>query len=191
MVNCDQAPAAVYQRLLEHFRSNQEAGERRHQRPAQHHAIPRLLATAPHDVWTWDLTKLPLVRRGVYLSLYVVLDLFSRFAVAWMVSRKENSALATQLMAEASARYQHHHSGLAGFTPEQVFTGRYKAVAIVKQNTLDERYALNPEHFVKGRPIVAMPPLSVAINPIVPNEDGSIIDARVNLPTLRAAGYTK
>ncbi len=190
-MNCDQAPAAVYQRLLEHFRSNQEAGERRHQRPAQHHAIPRLLATALHDVWTWDLTKLPLVRRGVYLSLYVVLDLFSRFAVAWMVSRKENSALATRLMAEASARYQHHHSGLAGFTPEQVFSGRYKEVAIVKQNTLDERYALNPERFVKGRPIVAAPPLSVAINPIVPNEDSSIIDARVNLPTLRAAGYTK
>jgi transposase InsO family protein len=44
-------------------------------------------------------------RRGVYLPLYVVLDLFSRFAVAWMVSRKENSALATQLMAEATARY--------------------------------------------------------------------------------------
>ncbi len=220
------------------------------------------------------LTKLPLVRRGVYLSLYVVLDLFSRFAVAWMVSRKENSALATQLMAEATARYlitpdqltihqdrgspmiahgyldhmkeldvtcshsrprvsndnafsesqfktqkyqpdypgrfenvgharawceayfdwynyKHHHSGLAGFTPEQVFTGRYKVVAIDKQNTLDERYALNPERFVKGRPIVAMPPLSVAINPIVPNEDGSIIDNRVNFPTLRAAGYTK
>tara|TARA_B110000285_G_scaffold6729_1_gene6925 strand:+ start:831 stop:1004 length:174 start_codon:yes stop_codon:yes gene_type:complete len=57
----------------------------------------------------------------VYLSLYVVLDLFSRFAVAWMVSCKENSALATQLMAEASARYQHHHRGLAGFNPEQLF----------------------------------------------------------------------
>ena len=80
---------------------------------------------------------------------------------------------------------------LAGFTPEQVFTGRYKVVAIDKQNTLDERYALNPERFVKRRPMVAMPPLSVAINPIVPNEDGSIIDNRVNFPTLRAAGYTK
>ena len=62
----------------------------------EHHAIPRLLATGPHDVWTWDITKLPLVRRGIYLSLYVVLDLFSRFVVAWMVSRKENSALAKQ-----------------------------------------------------------------------------------------------
>ena len=67
------------------------------------------------------LTKLPLVRRGVYLSLYVVLDLFSRFAVAWMVSCKEDSALATELMAEASARYQHPHRGLAGFNPEQLF----------------------------------------------------------------------
>ena len=115
---CDQPPAEVYHRLLEQeqylcsvstmhrlLRSVQETGDRRNQRPAQHHAIPRLLATGPHDVWTWDITKLPLVRRGIYLSLYVVLDLFSRFVVAWMVSRKENSALAKQLMDEATARY--------------------------------------------------------------------------------------
>jgi putative transposase len=51
------------------------------------------------------LTKLPLVRRGIYLSLYVVLDLFSRFVVAWMVSVKENSALSRQLMDGATARY--------------------------------------------------------------------------------------
>jgi len=115
---CDQPPAEVYQRLLEQdqylcsvstmhriLRSLGENGERRQQRPAQHHAVPRLLASAPHDVWTWDITKLPLVRRGIYLSLYVVLDLFSRFVVAWMVSRKENSALSKQLMDEATARY--------------------------------------------------------------------------------------
>ncbi len=53
------------------------------QRPAQRHAVPRLKACAPHEVWTWDITKLPLIRRGIYLSLYVVLDLFSRFAVAF------------------------------------------------------------------------------------------------------------
>jgi len=115
---CDQPPVQVYQSLLEQqrylcsistmhrlLRSRKQNGERRDQRPAQHHAIPRLLATRPHEVWTWDISKLPLTRRGVYLSLYVVLDLFSRFVVAWMVSRKENSALATQLMEEASARY--------------------------------------------------------------------------------------
>ena len=284
---CDQPPFAVYQRLLEEnqyhcsvstmhriLRSQKATGERRNQRPAQQNAIPRLLSTAPHDVWTWDITKLPLVRRGVYLSLYVVLDLYSRFVVAWMVSVKENSALATQLMTEATARYRikpgqltihqdrgspmiahgyldmmkemdvtcshsrprvsndnafsesqfktqkyqpdypgrfnsvaharawcedyfdwynfkHHHSGLAGFTPEQVFTGRYQKLVINKQQALDERYALNPERFVKGRPMVSMPPLSVAINPITETADGSIVDDRVNFPTLTAAGYVK
>ena len=281
---CDQPPVQVYQSLLEQqrylcsistmhrlLRSRKQNGERRDQRPAQHHAIPRLLAARPHEVWTWDISKLPLTRRGVYLSLYVVLDLFSRFVVAWMVSRKENSALATQLMEEASARYgigpgqltlhqdrgspmiahgyldvmkelsiscshsrprvsndnafsesqfktqkyqpdypgrfdnaahtrqwceeyfdwynfRHHHSGLAGFTPEQVFTGRYVEVARLKQQALDASYERNPERFVRGRPRVAMPPESVSINPVVPDENG-IVDDRVNFPTLTAAGY--
>jgi len=114
----DQPPAEVYHRLLEEnkylcsvstlhrlLRKRGENGERRLQRPAQHHAIPRLLAFSPNEVWSWDITKLPLVRRGVYLSLYVVLDLFSRFVVAWMISIKENSALSKQLMNEATARY--------------------------------------------------------------------------------------
>ena len=165
-----------------------------------------------NEVWTWDCSKLPTRARSVYLTLYVVLDLFSRFVLAWMVSGKENSALAQQLMAEATARYriapgqltihqdrgapmtahryidvlsemdvvlshsrprvsndnafseaqfktqkyqpdypgrfdhaaharswcgtyfdwynfEHHHSGLAGYTPEQVFTGRHREVA--------------------------------------------------------------
>jgi len=283
----DQPPAEVYQSLLEQnrylcsistmhrlLRGVKESGERRHQRPAQHHAIPRLLATAPNEVWSWDITKLPLVRRGIYLSLYVVLDLFSRFVVAWMVSVKENSALARQLMDEATARYniapgqltihqdrgspmiahgyldlmqsldvtcshsrprvsndnafsesqfktqkyqpdypgrfdhpaharnwcedyfdwynfKHHHSGLSGFTPVQVFTGCYLDVAKSKQRALDERYARNPERFVKGPPRVSMPPASVAINPITPDGDGVITDDRVNFPTLTAAGYVK
>ena len=92
---CDQPPAEVHARLLEKgeapcsvstmHRMLQRAGEngdRRNQRPAQHHAIPRLKATAPNQVWTWDITKLPLQQRGVYLSLYTLMDLFSRYTVA-------------------------------------------------------------------------------------------------------------
>ena len=67
--------------------------------------MPRLLAEQPNQVWTWDVTKLPTHKRGEYLSLYVVMDLYSRFIVAWMLSRKENSALSTQLIEEASRRY--------------------------------------------------------------------------------------
>jgi len=283
----NQPPSEVYQRLLEHnqylcsvstmhriLRALGENGERRNQRPAQHHAVPRLLAQAPNEVWTWDITKLPLARRGVYLSLYVVLDLYSRFVVAWMISLKENSALSTQLMAEAVARYriqpkqltlhqdrgspmiahgyldqmkaldvtcshsrprvsndnpfsesqfktqkyqpdypgrfrgtgharhwcedyfdwynfEHHHSGLAGFTPAQVFTGRYRAVAKQKRQVLDESYARHPERFVKGRPEVKMPPAFVAINPIVESELETEKSDVVNFPTISAAGYAK
>ena len=114
----NQPPAEVRERLLEKgeapcsvstmhriLRETGENGERRNQRPAQHNAIPRLKATSPNQVWTWDITKLPLVTKGVYLSLYAVTDLYSRYTVAWMVSLKENSALSTQLMEEACARY--------------------------------------------------------------------------------------
>ena len=255
----DQPPAEVYQRLLEQD---------------QYLCSVSSMHRIPHDVWTWDITKLPLLRRGIYLSLYVVLDLFSRFVVAWMVSSKENSALAKQLMDEATARYdiapgqltlhqdrgspmtahgylnfmneldvtcshsrprvsndnpfsesqfktqkyqpdypgrftdssharqwcgtyfdwynvEHHHSGLARFTPEQVFTGRYREVAVQKQRILDKRYERNPERFVHGHPIVPMPPETVAIDPIAETGEDLVIDDRVNFPTLSAAGYVK
>ncbi len=86
---------------------------------------------------------------------------------------------------------EHHHSGLAGFTPEQVFTGSYHEVAAQKQRVLDERYARNPERFVRGKPTVPMPPETVAINPILETGDDTITDDRVNFPTLTAAGYVK
>jgi putative transposase len=91
------------QRLLN---ASGASGERRAQREPVHHAVPRLRARAPNEVWTWDITKLATHQRGVYLSLYVILDLFSRYVVAWMVSRRENSALARQLLREAIDRYR-------------------------------------------------------------------------------------
>ena len=60
-----------------------------------------------------------------------------------------------------------------------------------KQRALDDRYQRNPERFVRGRPLVPMPPRTVAINPVVPTEEGTVVDARVNFPTLTAAGYVK
>lgn len=82
-----------------------ESRERRHQRPAHVHPKPRLTATAPNQVWTWDITKLATARKGVFLSLYVILDLFSRYVVGWMVAQKECKHLAAQLFADAIARH--------------------------------------------------------------------------------------
>lgn len=75
-----------------------ESRERRDQRAPVHHAVPRLSATAPDQVWTWDITKLATLTTGVFLNLYVILDLFSRCIVGWMVARRETSALAQQLI---------------------------------------------------------------------------------------------
>ena len=87
--------------------------------------------------------------------------------------------------------FEHHHSGLSGFTPEQVFTGRHIEIAKVKQRALDARFESNPERFVQGRPMIPLPPKSVAINPVEEMGAESVQDDCVNFPTLSAAGYVK
>ena len=80
--------------------------------------------------------------------------------------------------------FDHHHSGLAGYTPEQVFTGRYLEISKDKQRSLDQRYERNPERFVKGRPRASMPPKSVKINPITAQDLEEGVSNVVNFPTL-------
>lgn len=87
------------------LRSERQVRERRAQRPPQRHAIPRLLASRPNQIWSWDISKLPTRTPRVYLNLYQILDLKSRFPVAWMISRKENAALAMHLFRKALERY--------------------------------------------------------------------------------------
>ena len=66
---------------------------------------PSLTATAPNQVWTWDITKLATLEKGIFLHVYVIIDLFSRYVVGWMVAAKECKHLAAQLFAEAAARH--------------------------------------------------------------------------------------
>jgi putative transposase len=82
-----------------------ETQERRNQRLPQAHAKPSLTATAPNQVWTWDITKLATTAVGVFLHAYVIIDLFSRYVVGWMVAAKESKHLAAQLFAETIARH--------------------------------------------------------------------------------------
>jgi putative transposase len=115
---CDQTPAHTYHTLLGEgifhasIRTMQrllkEAGEsrdRRPIRPAQTHAVPRLQATGPNQVWTWDITKLALRKRGAWLYLYVLIDLYSRYVVGWMIAPTENSALACRFVASCAANH--------------------------------------------------------------------------------------
>lgn len=97
------ASVSTYYRIL---RADRQIRERRHQRPAQHHARPRVLAERPNESWTWDITKLPTIVPRTYLNLYLVLDLLSRFPVAWMISTKENAALAQHLFRQALEQHK-------------------------------------------------------------------------------------
>ena len=114
----DQPPTEVYATLLERgtylasirtmYRVLADAGEtkeRRNQRAPQQRAMPSLTATAPNQVWTWDITKLATLKKGIFLMAYVIIDLFSRFVVGWMVAAKECKHLAAQLFAETIARH--------------------------------------------------------------------------------------
>ena len=257
----DLAPAEVFATLLEEgrylcsIRTMQrilaESGELRERRDQLRHpayAKPELLATAPNQLWSWDITKLRGPAKWTYYHLYVILDVFSRYVVGWMVAVKECQHLAAQLFAEAAARHQvepglrvhadrgsamrsdtlaqllatlgamrsfsrphvsddnpfseaqfktlkyqpdypgrftgllhargwlesffawhnhgHQHSGLALFTPEDVFLGRVSTVHAVRQAALDAAYARHAERFPNGAPVAALPPTEVHINPL-------------------------
>ena len=257
----DQPPLEVYATLLSRriylasirtfYRVLAEFGEsreRRNQRSPQLHVKPSLTATAPNQVWTWDITKLATLQKGVFLHAYVIIDLFSRYVVGWMVAEKECQHLAAQLFAETVARHSiepgftvhsdrgsamksdtlaqllatlgasrsfsrphvsddnpfseaqfrtlkyqpdypgrftgtehargwlepffgwhnddHHHSGLALFTPAEVFFGRVPVVHAIWQEALDAQYALHPARFPNGPPRAALPPAEVHINPL-------------------------
>ncbi len=223
-----------------------ESQERRRGHVARHHEMPRLVATAPNQVWTWDITKVPGLERGVFYFVYVLLDLFSRYVVGWLASDRESASNAVRLVEETvqlhgiepgmltlhsdrgspmtagsmtqmlatlsierslsrprisndnpfveshfkTAKYQpeypkrfvsllhvrgyfseflgwyndeHHHEGIAMFTPGDVFHGRVAEVAVVRQATMDAAFATHPERFLKGPPLVLLPPSRVHI----------------------------
>ena len=109
----DRAPAEVVHTLLADgiylgsertmyriLADNDEVRDRRRQRTHPVHAKPELMATAPNQVWSWDITRLRTTRKWEYLYLYVVIDIFSRAVVGWMVAEKETAALAWRLIDE-------------------------------------------------------------------------------------------
>ncbi|HYP04048.1 MAG TPA: IS3 family transposase [Cyanobium sp.] len=72
--------------------------------PQEPRAVPRLEAKGPNQVWSWDITYLPTSVRGVWLYLYLVIDVWSRKAVAWDVAEREDSQIAADLVSRACLR---------------------------------------------------------------------------------------
>src|SRR2546425_7157768 len=81
-----------------------ELGVRRDQLRHPVYAAPELLARRPNELWSWDITKLLGPAKWTYFYLYVMLDVFSRYVVGWMVSQGENATLAEQFIRATCAR---------------------------------------------------------------------------------------
>jgi len=84
--------------------ANDEVRERRDQLRHPKYAAPELLATAPRELWSWDITKLKGPAKWTYYYLYVILDVFSRYVVGWMVAQRESAVLARRLIEETCKR---------------------------------------------------------------------------------------
>jgi putative transposase len=114
----DRSPAQAYATLLDDntylcsvrtmyriLEGAGEARERRRQLTHPRYVKPQLLPTRPNEVWSWDITKLLGPRKWVNFHLYVILDIFSRYVVGWMVAERESATLAKELI-RSSCRKQ-------------------------------------------------------------------------------------
>jgi len=89
------------------LRAAELLGHRRSERPAQPHAKPKgFSATAPNQLYSWDITYLPSTVRGVYFYLYAFIDIFSRKLVGWQVYERESSELASDVLYDICQREQ-------------------------------------------------------------------------------------
>jgi len=113
----DQAPAQVHATLLDEgvylcsprtmyrlLDGADELKERRNQVARSHFVKPELSATQPNALWSWDITKLLGPAKWTYFYLYVILDVFSRYVVGWMVAPRESAALAERLIEDTCAK---------------------------------------------------------------------------------------
>ncbi len=140
---CDQAPAEVYATLLDEGQylcsertmyrildENREVRERRNQVRHPRYAAPELLATRPNEVWSWDITKLLGPTKWTYFYLYVILDIFSRYVVGWMVAHRESATLAQRLIRETLTR-QGIKPGQLGIHADRGPSMKSKTVALL------------------------------------------------------------
>lgn len=109
----DCAPATIYATLLDDgtylcsirtmyrlLETDGQSRERRDQLTHPVYAKPELLATGPNEVWSWDITKIRGPLKWTCFHLYVILDIFSRYVVGWMIALRESAELAEQLIAD-------------------------------------------------------------------------------------------
>jgi putative transposase len=154
-----------------------EVRERRNQLRHPAYAKPELLATKPNEVWSWDITKLLGPAKWTYFYLYVILDIFSRYVVGWMVAERESATLAQRLIDETCDK-QGIQPGQLTIHADRGTAMTSKSVALLLAELGVTRTHSRP-HVSDDNPYSEAQFKTMKYHPTFPERFGSMQDARV------------
>jgi transposase InsO family protein len=187
----DMAPASVFATLLDEgcyhgsirtmyrlLATHHQVGERRRQRRHPEYAKPQLLAVRPNEVWSWDITKLKGPAKWTCFHLYVILDIFSRYVVGWLLAHRESALLAEQLIADTLAK-QDIAAGTLTLHADRGTSMRSKPVAALLSDLQVARTHSRP-HVSDDNPYSEAQFKTLKYRPDFPERFGSIEDARAH-----------
>ena len=187
----DLAPAEVYATLLDEGRylcsertmyrvlaEHAEVRERRNQLRHPRYAVPELLARRPNELWNWDITKLLGPAKWTYFYLYVMLDVFSRYVVGWMVAHRESATLAERFLQETCTR-QGIKRGCLTIHADRGSAMTSKPVALLLADLGVTRTHARP-HVSNDNPFSEAQFKTLKYRPTFPPRFGSLQDARAH-----------
>jgi len=158
------------------LKENQEVRERRNQLRHPVYQKPELLATGPNQVWSWDITKLLGPVKWTYFYLYVILDIFSRYVVGWMVATRESAKLAERLIEETCEK-QGIEPGQLTIHADRGSSMRSKPIALLLADLGIAKTHSRP-HTSNDNPYSESQFKTLKYRPEFPNRFGSIEGAR-------------
>jgi putative transposase len=187
----DTAPATIYATLLDegHYHgsvrtmyrllaTHSQVGDRRRQRRHPVYTKPELLAVRPNEVWSWDISKVKGPAKWTCFHLYVILDIFSRYVVGWMIAHREAAELAEQLIADTIDK-QNIVPGTLTLHADRGTSMRSKSVAQLLVD-LDVNKTHSRPHVSDDNPYSEAQFKTLKYRPNFPARFGSIEDARAH-----------
>lgn len=185
----DKSPYQVYASLLDKgeylcsvrtmyriLSDENEVRERRQQRQRSYYEKPELLATKPNQVWSWDITKLKGPVTWTYYYLYVIIDIFSRYVVGWMIANRETAELAKYLISETCEKQQ-VESGTLTIHADRGSPMKAKTVALLMSDLGITKSHSRPS-VSNDNPYSESQFKTLKYSPMFPDRFGCIEDAR-------------
>ncbi len=185
----DQPPQEIYNTLLDEgkylcsvrtmyriLEKHGEIKERRNQLTHPHYQKPELLACAPNQLWSWDISKLKGPAKWTYFYLYVIIDVFSRYVVGWMVAHRELASLAQKLI-EETCKKQNIQPGQLTIHADRGSSMKSKPVAFLMADLGITKSHSRP-YVSNDNPYSESHFKTLKYRPEFPESFGSIMDAR-------------